>query len=55
MYLERGLSQAAALGKCKSRLESFYEPVSANGTAASWDNSRPGGRRTQRGGLFDIF
>jgi hypothetical protein len=31
-------------GGCKSRLESFYEPLSANGTAASWDNSRSGGR-----------
>ena len=27
--------------------KSFYEPVSANETAASWDNSRSGGTQTQ--------
>jgi hypothetical protein len=31
-------------GKGKSSLNSFYELVSANGTAASWDNSRSDGR-----------
>jgi hypothetical protein len=31
-------------GKGKSSLNSFCELVSANGTAASWDNSRSDGR-----------
>jgi hypothetical protein len=38
------LVPSRSTGKCKSSLKSFYEPVSANGAAASWDNSRSDGR-----------
>ena len=41
---EARLVPSRSTGKCKSCLKSFYEPVSANGTAASWDNSRSDGR-----------
>jgi hypothetical protein len=38
------LVPSRSTGKCNSGLESFYELLSANGAAASWDNSRSGGR-----------
>jgi hypothetical protein len=38
------LVPSRSTGKCKNSLKSFYEPVSANGAAASWDNSRSDGR-----------
>jgi hypothetical protein len=38
------LVPSRSTGKCKSNLKIFYVPVSANGAAASWDNSRSDGR-----------
>jgi len=42
--MERGLSPAAARANARAGWIVFYEPVSANGAAASWDNSRSGER-----------
>ena len=42
------LVPSRSTSKCKNRLESFYEPVFANGAAASWDNLRSGSRTDKK-------